>query len=279
MLIDVLLAGALAGVVPLALRLPAAASLRPRRLDWVVALGAVAAASLLLEAGAAAAAAAATWFLVPAVMLWRQLVPVDPRRIARELAVVVPAGYLLVGAGWLVLSRYGARPLGFGDTIVQLTAVHFHYAGFVAPLLTLQVVRRLERDAARAASLARGALWGVVAATPLTAAGITFSAALGAAGAILFAVSLTVAAVLVLLFVVRRTQILPALLLGTSAMSVLASMVLAVLYASAQWLGTPGPSLPVMARTHGVLNALGFSVAGILGWVLQREGACEGRHS
>lgn len=276
MLIDALLGGALTGVVPLALRLPAAEWLRPRRLDWVVALGAVAAASLLLEEGWAAAAAAAPWALVPAAMLWRRVLPVDPRRIARDLGAVAPAGYLLVGAGWLVLSRYGARPLGFGDAIVQLTAVHFHYAGFVAPLLTLQLVRRLERDAPPAAPAARSAFWGVVAATPLTAAGITFSTVLGAAGAVVFAVSLTVAAVLMLVFVVRRVGLAAAFLLGASALSVMASMVLAVLYSFGQWLGTPAPSLPVMARTHGVLNALGFSLAGVLGWLLQRERGPEG---
>jgi hypothetical protein len=43
--------------------------------------------------------------------------------------------YLPIGGAWLVASRLGIQPLGFGDTIVLLTAVHFHFAGFAAPVL------------------------------------------------------------------------------------------------------------------------------------------------
>jgi hypothetical protein len=47
---------------------------------------------------------------------------------------------------------------------------------------------------------------------------------------------------------------------------VIASTALAVASAFGQWLGTPSPSLPVMADTHGVLNAAGFALAGVVGW-------------
>ena len=51
--------------------------------------------------------------------------------------------------------------------IVLLTAIHFHYAGFVLPLLTGLAARTLGGAAARTAAL------GVVAGVPLVAAGIT----------------------------------------------------------------------------------------------------------
>ncbi|MEX2275759.1 MAG: YndJ family transporter [Actinomycetota bacterium] len=37
--------------------------------------------------------------------------------------------YLVVGAGWFVAWRFGWNPLDFSDTIVWLTAAHFHVAG------------------------------------------------------------------------------------------------------------------------------------------------------
>jgi len=42
-------------------------------------------------------------------------------------------------------------------------------------------------------------------------------------------------------------------------------MVLAVSWAAANhWLGVPALSVPEMARTHGVVNAVGFVIAGLV---------------
>jgi len=91
--------------------------------------------AFVLERGVPAAACTVPWLLlcvglaVVECARWRRL----------DLGRVFTAGYLAVGAGWLLLARLGARPLGFEDVIVQATAVHFHYAGFVLPV----VMRRL----------------------------------------------------------------------------------------------------------------------------------------
>jgi hypothetical protein len=45
--------------------------------------------------------------------------------------------YLPIGCAWLIASRLGLSPMGFQEPIVLLTAVHFHFAGFAAPLLAL----------------------------------------------------------------------------------------------------------------------------------------------
>ena len=74
------------------------------------------------------------------------LVELIERRSLRptDLAPAAAVAYLSVGAGWLVLSRAGLRPEGFSHEIVELTGVHFHYAGFAATLmaaLTMRAVR------------------------------------------------------------------------------------------------------------------------------------------
>ncbi len=52
-------------------------------------------------------------------------------------AVVWPAAVasLAVGAWWLLCDRAGVEPAGFTAPFVQLTAIHFHYAGFTSSLL------------------------------------------------------------------------------------------------------------------------------------------------
>jgi hypothetical protein len=52
-------------------------------------------------------------------------------------------------------------------------------------------------------------------------------------------------------------------------LSVVVAMALAIVYSLGQWAGTPAPSIEVMAWTHGLLNAVGFSFFGALGWHLQ----------
>src|SRR5207249_2254762 len=57
-------------------------------------------------------------------------------------------------------------------------------------------------------------------------------------------------------------------LLGVAAGSVWYSMAYAAVYALADFGGEVWVAIPQMARTHGVVNALAFSVCGLLGWTL-----------
>ena len=73
---------------------------------------------------------------------WLDRPDFSPGALARLASPV----YLTVGATWLVASRLGLEPVGIGEPIVELTAVHFHYAGFAAALLaarTFEVASRV----------------------------------------------------------------------------------------------------------------------------------------
>src|SRR5262249_55918860 len=98
---------------------------------------------------------------------------------APELCIAAGLLYLPVGAIWFMLSRFGANPLGFSDTIVLLTAVHFHYAGYALPILAGCTGRWLARNAAASMRLFRFMAAGVVAGMALVAAGITVTALTG----------------------------------------------------------------------------------------------------
>ena len=263
-LIEVLLAFAIMVVVPLSIRLHGWGR---RQVVAAAIAGGLASLSFLLPEGVAAALLASAWVLVPGFLIIR-LKDGSLLRSIQGLAEAIPVAFLLVGTSWLVVSRFGARPLGFSAEIVALTAVHFHYAGFVAPTILGRLVKWLEAKDSRLRRLSSLSYWVVLVATPVTAMGITFSRALGSLGTLLFSVGLVTASAITLRDVTRNVPGRAAVALAFSAMSVVAAMLLALSYAFGQWLGTPAPSLETMDRTHGVLNAVGFAFSGVVGWIL-----------
>ena len=222
--------------------------------------GAVATASLLFREGALAAAMCIPWFvlcLAAGIERFGRL----PTSVAR-LSYLLPHAYLVFGAGWLIVSRFGARPLDLPTVIVELTAVHFHYAGFVAPV----VISATRDRQARAKQVFLTALWLVLAASPLTAVGFVYSSTIGAVGAVTFAAGLFLWAATALVKVVPRLRGWPRALLTVASTTVFLSMTLAAVYAIGVAAGESWISIPEMARSHGVLNAVGFSLCGSLAW-------------
>jgi hypothetical protein len=261
-------------VVPLGLALAApGAHERFRRPWWAAALLQFPAALLLLAAfslhpGRPAALLSLPWLavtLLTALFGLARLLRRGPRPL-EELAIDAGLIYLAVGGGWLVLARAGIRPLGFDPLIVLLTAVHFHYAGFVLPLLTGMVGR------AWPGLLSRGAAVGVIAGVPLVAVGINLSQ-LNArdfepwAATLLAAAGLLVAALHLVLAAGRR-PLGQRLLLAVAGLSLPVGMVLAMVYAWGRYSGLPWIEIPEMLPYHGAVNALGFALPGLVGWNL-----------
>ena len=230
--------------------------------------------SFLLKQGIVAALLASAWLIVAALISLHGLSRLRARR-ARVLAEIsVSAGlvYLSVGSGWLVMSRLGIQLLGFGDTIVLLTAVHFHYAGFAAPILCGVAGRVLAQHAIGVERLFVLAVLGVIAGTPLVAAGITFSPLLGLAGTLIISTALLLLGVLVIGWVVPRVSgPWVQLLLVISSISPFISMTLASIYAYSIVANKLIIDIPQMALAHGIINALGFSLCGLVAWTLFRS--------
>lgn len=267
-------------LVPLALRLvatPSRTGRHPLSYRAAVLLQPVAAAlaigSFFSPPGVWAAVLATPWALVTGLLGLFGLVRLLLQGIvqADEACIDVGLLYLPVGGFWLVLSRLGATPLGFQEPIVLLTAVHFHYAGFAAPILTGMAGRKLAvgRPAPQAAfSLVAS---GVIAAPLLVALGIVFSPPLEVMAAALLAASL-VALASVNIFVLVRVipQRLARGLLVVSSASVVLGMLFACLYAVGQARGAPAITVPQMILIHGLVNALGFVLGGLLAWTIVR---------
>jgi hypothetical protein len=182
---------------------------------------------------------------------------------AENLALVAAHAFLVVGAFFAVASRAGWTVTGISDPIVELTGVHFHYAGFAAMTLALCFARapRVPTGAARIV-LALG-----IVGPPIVAAGFTGKlAACQIGGALVMTAFTWMIAALTIFFVARDSSARARTLLTISALSVLAPMVLGVAWATAQYFSVPALSIPAMARVHGTMNALGFVGCGVLGW-------------
>lgn len=228
--------------------------------------------------GALALAAALPWAAVTVVLAMIGVQRVRHAGLKRSLDGLCRDAALIfaaVGGFWTLLDRGGYRPFGFDPAIVALTAVHFHFAGWLLPLFAGLVQRELWfwRIAARAAV-------GVVLGVPAVAAGIT-AAQLGwgssfemAAGCGLALAGMVVAILHVRIALEAKRDIATRALLALAGASLFFAMVLAAMYAlrgsalASAWLG-----LPQMRMLHGTVNAFGFGLGGVLAWRRMRTGA------
>lgn len=225
-------------------------------------------AAFFIEKGVLSAALASAWLLLNILIALFGLVRLTSRGFHRIEELSVDAGllYLPVAGGWLVIYRLGIQPFAFGEMIVLLTAVHFHFAGFATPIIAGMSGRVLaRRDYPR--NVFGLSVFALVAAMPLVAAGITFSPWIGFIGALLLTLGLVLLAVLTLGWV--RPSLNSSLwraLLSIGAISSCAAMVLACLYAYSLATQTLIITIPGMAMTHGLLNAFGFVTCSLLVW-------------
>jgi len=258
-------------IVPLALSLVSAKeSLVSLRLAvWAQPLAAaICFISFLFPQGFAAGILASVWLALTALVALAGALRVVLSNQITGADLTISAGmvYLPIGGAWLVASRVGLQPLGFGDTIVLLTAVHFHFAGFAAPILTGLTASWLnDRKSNQRIVLVAGIA--IILGMPLVATGITLSPKLALAGSLLITIGLFLLGLAVLLWIVPRINgWFSRVLLVVSSLSAIAAMLLACAYAYSIVTHTLIIDIPRMAVTHGLLNSFGFSLCGLLAW-------------
>ena len=259
-------------VVPLGLRLlPVDDDMLARRLAGTAIRASVPSGALLgigfvLPAGLVAAALTIPWLTVAALTATAAVIGLtrDPTLLRPGIRHATAAArlFLAVGATFALVDRLGFRPFDFPATIVLLTAVHFHFAGFVLPIAG---ALGYSRHPARWIELALGV---VILGIPLTALGFFGLPIVNWAGSMLVACGgfgIGIATWVVAGHLATR----PARLLARiAAASLLLAMPMAATYSSGVLSGTTWLDLPTMARIHGSLNALGFAVPVIVAWSL-----------
>jgi hypothetical protein len=260
-------------VVPLANSLmPAVNQIDPplaerSALQWIiVAAAALATVSFFLPTGIFAASVASAWLLVCAYFALRGL-----RRIWRyrthsfsQFCFAAGEGYLIVGGTWLVASRLGLQPVGFQEPIVLLTAVHFHFAGFLSAVLAGLTYERLSQT--RWSKPLSMALTGVVVGPGLLGLAFLVGPKVKLAAVILIVVGqVGLASGMVRVALGNVNPVGRALLLFSSG-CVVAGMALAASWALGEYPLQSFVELGRMERIHGTLNAIGFGICGLIGW-------------
>lgn len=263
-LVGVLVTLGMVVVAPLGLALLRTAGLARLRRVWP-GLGLVAGAALLLPRSPLAVALvlpyAAACAAVTTCGLRRAIGAARARDdLLRELTALTASASLSVAALSLVVERAGVELLGFSLAVHGLTVAHFHFAGFAAALLA-----GLTAAAAPSRASALGAL-AVPAGTAVVAVGHFTGRWTELAGALVLTIGLLSTS-----WVAAREVLLPdRLLLLVACWATPLAMLLALHFALGRATGLPHLSIPETAATHGVLNALGVGVCGLLAW--QRAG-------
>lgn len=185
---------------------------------------------------------------------------------AGRRAVASGQVFLLIGGLALTADRLGLRPLGFDPAIILLTAVHFHYAGFIFPILLGWAAERWP------SALFRYAAGLAVLAVPVTALGITYAQVYRAFGLEALAASLVALAGYLgawgYVQVIWRERLPVAVRISWAILAIclLFSMTLGLGYALRPYWPLEGLTIPSMRALHGTANALGLAGGGLLGW-------------
>jgi len=195
------------------------------------------------------------WTMAAALLAMRHYLTIEAQRPSlSDFARLCAFFYLPIGSAWALADRLEIQPLGFDDTIVLLTATHFHYAGFILPVVASYLLAR-ERTA-----IHRMVAWGVIAGIPLVAIGIVVThldgpkwiegilatfMALSGMGLAFWQMGNSLQA--------ARWNTLPAL---AGSILLMGSMILALLYANRFLFDLAFLSIPWMYALHGSMNVL-----------------------
>lgn len=213
------------------------------------------------------------WLLTTGAMMLHALLGLRRRpehlKDIEQLAIVASRVYLPGGAVWWICWRAGFELLDFPLLIVLLTAMHFHFAGYMAPWLAAQAGRQQRRIKGAIALPLKLIIACVISGMPLIAIGIQFSA-----GIELVATTIFTGGVIALGFYNLR-QLPPiwrqdkraAAGVAISALASFVTMIAAILFVARHITPAFGVTIPQMVTVHGWTNGLGFALAGALGWV------------
>ncbi|MCE9552118.1 MAG: YndJ family protein [Planctomycetes bacterium] len=220
------------------------------------------AASFFVPRSPLATGLAVPWMLITWGLASVGLLHATRRRFTLDAPLGADVGLMLlsIGGTWALMFRLGRWPGGFDPIIAELTAVHFHYAGFALPVVVSLIAAEVNHTLTKALAplLALAVL--------LLALGITYSplVELLAAGLVV-AVALLIATFLWRI-APRMSQTAARWLMRLAGTSLAAGAALAMLYAAGEFTGERWIDIPRMIPLHGLTMALGFALPALLGF-------------
>ncbi len=178
--------------------------------------------------------------------------------------------YLPVGAIWAFVDRLGIPVLGYDPTIILLTAVHFHYAGFMLPLTAFWLAKVYPRNYLKYLNL------GIIIGIPLVAIGISathfqWPSWIEVAGVTIMACSGALLGLFYAGFGLMQKRTLPGILFIIGGLALFLGMALALCYGWRHVFLIEVLTIPWMYAIHGTCNALGFAVPIVIAWFIRMK--------
>ena len=196
-----------------------------------------------------------------------------PHLLAEEVSLDAGFIFLVVGGTWFTAARFDWNVLGFSDEIATLTAIHFHYAGFVSLIIAGLTGRRLANTALKTKTYHLTIIF-LISGVPLVALGITlwrfgyFFPSLLAT--LILAIGMWLLAWTIYFGVAPLTEKrIVRVLLVLSAVAGSVAMGLAIVYSTGLALGATYLTIPTMIRSHGLLQAFGFAGGALMAYALE----------
>jgi len=271
-------------IVPLTLRLLSGLPFLPNPLlirkigNWTLPAAVLLAIAYLLEQGVLAGILVLPWVAITLAVAWGGFLNIGMsagRFKLENLAISAGMMYLSVGGFWALADRLGFRPLDFDPEIVFLTVAHFHYAGFVLPIVAGLVYRETKTW------LAGMAVLGILAGVLFVAAGIVSTQLhRGPAVESFAAWWLASSAILLAFFQIKialrkKTPARAALCWSVAGTALIGGMLLAGLYGIRHVYPIAGLDIPMMRALHGSANVFGFGLLAVLGWWFNNGAPCK----
>lgn len=229
--------------------------------------------SFYVPSGSLAALLTLGWLLLCAIvaLLGCERLYRRGRRI-EEICIGVGLLLLPIAGAWLYQARVGSIPGSDGGAI--LAAMNAHYALFATPVLAGMVGRALPRGRTWRWRTFRAAARGVIVGTLLLAIGGIVAPSLDTVARAILAAALLALALLTILAVAPRTRpFLAAALLAVSGVAMLLPLLLAWTATIGALAGGGSVGSAPTPTSHGVANALGFVLCGLLAWSIIRPAA------
>ena len=145
--------------------------------------------------------------------------------------------------------------------------MHFHYAGFATATIAAVTLAFAELGAPQ--PWFKRVVLAVAGLPYVVAAGFVISPGLKMGAALMFSASVAALAIFLRASSKQVSDGMARVLLQVASGAVFASMVLSGAYAVADFAGSEALTIPQMARTHGILNVMGFCLLGLLGWLVE----------
>ena len=228
--------------------------------------------SFFLDNRTAAACFASSWLLVCAGFAGDGVQRLASRgtRSFTQFCFAAGEGYLFVAGVWLIASRAGLQLLAFREPIVLLTAVHFHFAGFASAVLAGLTYERFRESKWKAAL--QVVFLAVVCGPAILGLAFMLGPKVKLVAALLIALGQFGLAGGMVRAGIAANNAGGRWLFFVAGGSVAAGMILAVVWAIGEYPLQAFVNIRQMAEFHGVLNAVGFVVCGLLGWSVASSG-------